>query len=155
MPDSDELLRFEMKELHEHIRSAFQNYIQWFTFFLTLLMAAMGWSLAASIGDKGLVVAPLPFFVMVALFSVQLIQSAMATTNLRQDIERAIRRIRKIQRTIDAQTAARPGTLATYSKVLRHTWLTLLFNFGLWLSIAIVVLLAMIFGWPLSAGKLT
>lgn len=78
-----------LRELYEYSRVEFQLYVAWFTFFLTLLLGSMAWSLRASLNEQGKVVAPFPYYCMVALFSVQLIFGIVGTGYIADDLIRA------------------------------------------------------------------
>jgi hypothetical protein len=78
-----------LRELYEYSRVEFQLYVAWFTFFLTLLLGSMAWSLRASLDEQGKVVAPFPYYCMVALFSAQLVFGIVGTEYIADDLCRA------------------------------------------------------------------
>jgi hypothetical protein len=75
----------ELKQIHEYVRQILSVYVAWFTFFLVLLLGAMGWAAKVSFDKSGRFSRPLPFFLMLVLFSVQLIFSIWATDIIRDD----------------------------------------------------------------------
>jgi hypothetical protein len=87
MPES--ALATELKELHEYIRMFFELYVAWFTFFLPLLLGAMGWSFKACLNTHGKVVTVIPFYSMVTLFTIQLILAVIGTTVLQKGLREA------------------------------------------------------------------
>lgn len=89
-----------LTQIHEHARNELQLYVGWFTFFLTLLLGSMGWSLRASLDRRDRVVAPFPFYCIVVLFSVQLVLAVMGTNAVAADLRDADRKSQILQRTI-------------------------------------------------------
>lgn len=91
---------FVLEQIHQHARSELQLYVGWFTFFLTLLLGSMGWSLRASLDRRGRVVAPFPFYCIVVLFSIQLVLSILGTRAVAADLKLADSRSQTLQRTL-------------------------------------------------------
>ncbi len=82
-------LTIELQQLNEYARHEITVYVSWFTFFLTLLLAAMGWSLKASLNSQGVVRTPTPFFCMIVLFTMQLIFAVWGTRYVKEDLRKA------------------------------------------------------------------
>jgi hypothetical protein len=137
----------EFGELHTYIRHDLSVYVTWFTFFLTLLLGAMAWSLKASLNGRGVVVTPFPFFCMVTLFSVQLIFAVIATDSIAADFVRADNRsaelVKALNACADCTGRASAQMLSPFPKSLHVAirlmeW-TLVSNFLFWIAVAIYV----------------
>lgn len=83
----DPAVVLEYHEINEYIRHEIGVYFSWFSFFLTILFGAMGWSLKAALGKEGAVKFPAMFFCMLFLFVVQLILAIFGTSSALADIE--------------------------------------------------------------------
>jgi hypothetical protein len=76
-----------LKELGEYVRNECVVYFTWFTFFLTMLFAVMGWALQVSFDQSGHVHRfPLVLLLMVALFAAQLWLAIQATSKVAKDM---------------------------------------------------------------------
>ena len=140
-----------LNQIHEHARNELQLYVGWFTFFLTLLLGSMGWSLRASLDRRGRVVAPFPFFCIVALFSVQLVFAVVATNAVADDLKNADARSATLQRALavaNGRENARSMTdlIATANpfpqgmhRAMTLMRLTLETNLVFWLIVAAIV----------------
>jgi hypothetical protein len=147
----NDIARFVLREIHEHARTELQLYVGWFTFFLTLLLGSMGWSLRASLDSRGKVVAPFPFYCMVFLFSLQLVFSIVATRAVAGDLQDADDRGRTLQMQIwQAQSVSKQASIPTalqlpnpYPQGIHRAmtlmeW-TLTTNLVFWLFVAVLV----------------
>ena len=94
-----------MQEIHEYVRHELMVYVTWFSFYLTLLLTAMAWSLRASLNEDGKVVSPSPFFCMVFLFTVQTILALFATSAVIEDFALADGRVSEILLEFNTQSA--------------------------------------------------
>jgi len=129
------------------VRHLLQVYVAWFTFFIALLIAAMGWSLKASISTSGLMRRPLPFALMYALFMAQLGLSIVATNALISDVQAASQRILSIIAVANASTM--PPPIEVHSPIpagietsLCLMWITLWGNVAFWTIVAVLVFFA-------------
>jgi len=84
MVDPPVLLEFQ--QINEYLRHETGVYFAWFTFFLTILFGAMGWSLKASLGQDGKVRFPAVFFCMLVLFLIQMGLAIFATNIVLADV---------------------------------------------------------------------
>jgi hypothetical protein len=84
MVDPPVLLEFQ--QINEYLRHETGVYFAWFTFFLTILFGAMGWSLKAALGSDGTVRFPAVFFCMLFLFLVQIGLAIIATNVVLADV---------------------------------------------------------------------
>jgi hypothetical protein len=136
-------------ELHDYARVEFQIYVAWFTFFLTLLLGSMAWSLRASLDRQGRVAAPFPYYCMVALFTVQLIFGIIGTGYIADDLKQADLAGLELQKTIVNQTlplgrtasstpALDPFPQGIHSAMKLMQW-TLGTNLGFWLIVTVLV----------------
>jgi hypothetical protein len=136
-----------LRELHEHARTELQLYVGWFTFFLTLLLGSMAWSLRASLDRRGRVVAPFPFYCIVALFTVQLVLSIAGTEAVGDDLKRADALSHSLQNQIaQRELPADAAFVATVNpfpqgmhRAMRLMEWTLITNLVFWLVVAAVV----------------
>jgi len=140
-----------LNQVHEHARNELQLYVGWFTFFLTLLLGSMGWSLRASLDRRGRVVAPFPFFCIVALFSVQLVLAVLATKAVAKDLKHADAQSQRLQRMLvlahgTEQSRSADDLVANSNpfpsgmhRAMSLMRITLETNLVFWLVIAIVV----------------
>jgi len=140
-----------LREIHEYARVEFQVYVAWFTFFLTLLLGTMAWSLRASLDRQGKVVNLLPFYCMLVLFSVQLLLGIVGTEYVLSDLKHGEEQALVLQQSLIQQTAEitqRPA-LATelveinpfpqgITKAIRLMQGTLASNLIFWAGVAIL-----------------
>lgn len=84
MVDPPVLLEFQ--QINEYLRHETGVYFAWFTFFLTILFGAMGWSLKAALGPDGTVRFPAVFFCMLILFIIQMVLAIVATNVVLADV---------------------------------------------------------------------
>jgi hypothetical protein len=140
----EQMLTAELTEIHEYVRHILLVYVTWFSFFLTLLLTAMAWSLKASLSPKGEVVRPAPFFCIVTLFTIQLILAIVATSYIIDDFDRASARVGTLLALYNDSNpdvlrevaSPMPKGIRTAYSLMR---LTLYTNLFFWLAIAFVV----------------
>jgi hypothetical protein len=136
-----------LREVHEHARTELQLYVGWFTFFLTLLLGSMAWSLRASLDRHGRVVAPFPFYCIVLLFTVQLAFSIAATDSVADDLRRSDDMSRTLQKYVaeaeSTETAKVLAEINPFPQGMHRAMLlmqgTLISNLVFWLAVAVVV----------------
>jgi hypothetical protein len=104
----EELLKKEMEELHNYVRSHFQLLIAWFTFFCTVVVGAAAWGVGASLDDKHRLVTSLPIFVVASFYTVQTALGGIACWLVNRDMRRIQARIRDIQRDLTGQRSGEP-----------------------------------------------
>jgi hypothetical protein len=94
MEGNAELLRQEMTEIHSFARHHFQLYMTWYTFFLTVNFAAIGWF--TSVLLTGALKVSLPIVFVAAFFVVQLIFSYIASLRVSSYFQEAYNRCEEI-----------------------------------------------------------
>jgi len=130
----------ELAQIHEYARQEVSVYVAWFTFFITTLMAAMGWTLRAALNEAGVVVKPAPFYCAVFLFSVQLAFSIVATSAVEADLVHADQRGLDLERLLPVPqaptfTPASPFPQGIHRAIDLMYW-TLWSNLLFWLAMA-------------------
>jgi len=108
---NDAAAALEFHQIHEYIRHEIEVYFAWFSFFLTILFAAMGWSLKASLDAQGRVRFPAVFFCMLCLFAAQLGLAIAATTTVMNDVVTSSQRALQLL----IMLASRGGVIAGYA----------------------------------------
>jgi uncharacterized membrane protein YcgQ (UPF0703/DUF1980 family) len=134
----------EFKQIHEYARLLLSVYVAWFTFFLVLLLGAMGWAAKVSFDHSGRFSRPLPFVAMLLLFTLQLLLSILATDFLRDDFLRMAARSDDLLKLLSA-TDPLPGYLPTsvlpasihFSMRLMHY--TLISNLVFWIGVGVLL----------------
>src|ERR1700721_1244138 len=108
----DNPAHIELAESHDYIRHISGLYAAWFTFFLTISLAANAWSFHASLDANGNLVAPLLFFGVLTFFEIQIFLGILGTRvvriSLRQKDERALNLLKHIAEGFEG--AAAPAT---------------------------------------------
>lgn len=89
LPTETEALANILQQIHEYSRHEVGLHVAWFSFFLTLLMGALGWSLKEVFDRRGQIRYPLPFYCMLLLFTIQLAVSIIGTSFVRRDLRLA------------------------------------------------------------------
>ncbi len=143
---TENILVVELLEIHQYVRQDLQTYVGWFTFFLTLLLGAMGWSLRASLDLQGRVSTPFPFYCMMILFTVQLIFAIIATHYVGADFLAADRRVRELQLALGAQVPLPGVSIPPESPIpqgihiaMRLMKYTLISNLVFWWGVTVLV----------------
>ena len=142
MKDGSDLLNTELTELNAYARHHFQLYLSWYTFFLTVNFAAIGWF--TSVLLTGALKVSLPIIFLTAFFVVQIIISYVASLAVRKHFQGTNNRCKEL---LDALTGHSPETpsrpqpampLQLYSKII-GLMLSTLVTFGLfWLVLLCV-----------------
>ena len=134
----------EFREVNEYVRHAVGTYFAWFSFFLTILFAMMGWSLKTSLDSTGHVRSPALFFWMVALFMVQIGLAIEATSVIMTNLGNANDRVAELLVTM-ARASPQGGYIprspvpAGYVGALGLARWALIGNIVFWPLIGIVV----------------
>ena len=144
----DSPLLLELHEIHEYVRAELAVYFAWFSFFLTILLGAMGWSLKAALDAQGRVRFPIVFFCMVFLFAAQLLMGIGATTNVISDFttadSRAVALLELVQLEDHAdhqqqKYLARSPIPSGFTRSLQLARAALIVNLMFWPLVAVVV----------------
>jgi hypothetical protein len=141
----ENLLLYELGELHEYVRHQLHIYVTWFSFFLTLLLGAMSWTLRASVGQNGRINSAVAFYAMYVLFAVQLAFSLVGTNAVQLDLQTAIGRAQTLVSTLNLSSPAIPILSPIpqgYVACLDLMFWTLASNLVFWTVIAILVAVA-------------
>jgi hypothetical protein len=119
----------------------------------------MGWSLRSSIDREGKITAPLPFFCIVILFTIQMIFGIIASHSVSKDILSADKRALVLLHTLSEEAGHVPKryeTLIHYPEGLHTainlTYWTLVSNLLFWLIVSIVVLFLWRRGKPVAGS---
>lgn len=135
----------ELVQLNEYARIELAVYVSWFSFFLTLLLGAMGWTLRAALDKRGRVKTPEPFFFMVFLFTIQLGLAISGTIYIIGDLSKADARSKELLQHL-ADLPSNQKTLApvTPFPTGMHTAMklmltTLIVNMIFWVAVAVIV----------------
>ncbi|HJV35558.1 hypothetical protein [Geomonas sp.] len=142
MEGSDELLRMEITELHAFARHHLQLYLTWYTFFLTVNFAAIGWF--TSVLLTGALKVSLPVVYIAAFFIIQIIFSYLGSVEVRKYFESVHDRCQEIFSSIHiqysgSQVQAKPAIpLDVYVKIIRLICYTLISFSFFWTALAIV-----------------
>lgn len=144
MEANKELLRMELTELNTFARHHFQLYLNWYTFFLTVNFAAIGWF--TSVLLTGNLKVSLPIVFIATFFVIQLIFSYIASMKVREYFETTCKRSGELLKLLGSQP---PGTamqaqptipLDVYSKIIGLMCSTLI-SFGFfWIILSVVSL---------------
>ena len=86
----------ELKQIHEYSRMLLQVFVAWFTFFITVLMTAMAWSLNMAFDRKGRVHQLLPYMGIAILFGTQIVLGLVAGSLVRRDLDSSEARVEEI-----------------------------------------------------------
>jgi hypothetical protein len=78
--------RIEISESHEYIRHISGLYAAWFTFFLTITLAANAWGFRASVDKDGKLVTPFLFYGILAFFEIQIVLGIIGTGVIRASL---------------------------------------------------------------------
>jgi len=128
----------ELTEHYTFARHHFQLYVGWYTFFLTVNFAAIGWF--TSVLLIGSLKVSLPILFIAAFFVVQLALSYAASTEVRRHFEAADSRCNELLDLL-ATSAPQPKTvipLPVYFKIITLMCATLI-SFGVfWIALTIV-----------------
>jgi hypothetical protein len=142
---SDPAAVLEFHEINEYIRHEIGVYFAWFSFFLTILFAAMGWSLKAALDTQGRVRPPAVHFCMLCLFTAQLALAIAATTTVMNDVvtsnERALQLLTMLVShggVIPGYSAITPVPIGYVGALALARW-ALVFNLLFWPLVAILV----------------
>jgi hypothetical protein len=141
----DSVIAIDLREVAEYARHELAVYFSWFTFFLTLLLGAMGWSLKAALDSTGKVKFPAIFFCILFLFAIQLSFAIAATTMVMNDMRSAEFRVTTLLTLLQANHAESGYTPmnpipAGYWKALGLARWTLIVNFIFWPIVGLFVL---------------
>lgn len=144
---AEHMMILEWKELHQYVRHELEIYFFWFTFFLTLLLGAIGWSYRASVAANGTIQSPLPMLVVVTLFSVQIMLGMVATEIVRRDLVSATNQAQALAEHLHRMQSGATGTIppprqAIPSGFETTLWLaqaTLATNLVLWIAVTAYV----------------
>lgn len=142
MEDNNELLLMELTELNTFARHHFQLYLSWYTFFLTVNFAAIGWF--TSVLLTGALKVSLPIVFIATFFVLQLIFSYVASLEVRKYFETTYNRCNELLNLLGTQPSEshlQPKTaipLHVYSKIIGLMCSTLI-SFGFfWIALTVV-----------------
>ncbi len=144
MKDESALFSTELTELNAYARHHFQLYLAWYTFFLTVNFAAIGWFTSVLLTDALKVSLPIVF--LTAFFVVQIIISYIASLAVRKHFQGTYNRCKEL---LDAMIGHSPEAplrpqpampFQLYSKII-GLMLSTLITFGLfWLVLLCVAI---------------
>ena len=144
MEGNDELLRMELTEINTFVRHHFQLFIGWYTFFLTVNFAAIGWF--TSVLLTGALKVSLPIVFVAVFFVIQQIFSITATIEVRRYFVTSSQRSDELLRVLAAQTdssVAQPKStipLQIYVKIIGLICGTMVSFIFFWISLSAVAL---------------
>ncbi|HJV66008.1 MAG TPA: hypothetical protein VJ550_09750 [Geomonas sp.] len=142
MEGNAELLRMELTELHAFARHHLQLYLTWYTFFLTVNFAAIGWF--TSVLLTGALKVSLPTVYIAAFFIIQIILSYVGSLEVRTYFESVHERCREIFSSIPVQESGwkvqpQPAIpVDVYVKIIRLICYTLISFAFFWLALTVV-----------------
>jgi hypothetical protein len=144
MEDNRELLRAELAELYTFTRYHFQLYLGWYTFFLTVNFAAIGWF--TNVLVTGALKVSVPVLFVAAFFIAQLTFSLIASIEVRKHFSATHQRCSELLASLVAQpeeSTLRPATafpIPVYSKIISLICYTLVSFVFFWITLAAVSL---------------
>ena len=90
-------LTSEMEEIHNYIRMMFQTYVAWFTFFITVMFAAVAWTLKVALDEKGKITFTQPLYAVSTLFAIECLLGVAATILMYRNLRALTDRVGAIQ----------------------------------------------------------
>lgn len=143
MEGNNELLRMEITELHAFARHHLQLYLTWYTFFLTVNYASIGWF--TSVLLTGALKVSLPVVYIAAFFIIQIILSYVGSLEVRKYFEGVHQRSKEILSSFSQQSEwqAQPQPaipVDVYVRIIRLICFTLISFAFFWLALTAVAI---------------
>lgn len=142
MEGNNELLRMELTEHNTFARHHFQLYLSWYTFFLTVNFAVIGWFTNDLL--TGALKVSLPIVIIATFFLIQLILSYLASLKLRNYFETTHNRCNELLKLLadlppESNLQARTAIpLQVYLKIIGLMCSTLISFCLFWIALAVV-----------------
>ena len=138
-------LALEMEEIHNYIRMMFQTYVAWFTFFITVMFAAIAWTLKVALDEKGNISFAQPLYAVSTLYAIECVLGVVATILVYRNLRALTDRVGVIQ-TLPTSSQENAGVSSPHNPVppvlgqaLFLMGLTLIVNIGFLVYLCIQV----------------